>query len=352
MADIQQSINSLYKKLKELNVEQLNISSYNKKYLGTYINNYSFFMSLYRQLMHKAVKHLSVHISEATFVDYGGGCGILSYLAKEIGFKTVIYNDLYKVSANDAKVISNALKIKIDYFITGDIEQFVNELQRFNLCPHLICSFDVLEHIYNWKLWLETVIKINSHFSLLFMTSANSENPFIQRRIKKIHLQTEYEGFTKDDSWKEIDLNTAFFTERKKIIANAFPKLSSNDITLLAQKSRGLVKPAIEKLSEDFIKTKKINYHIVHPTNTCDPYTGIWTENLINSKEFKAFAKDKNLQIEITNALYGYSHSKFQNLIKYTLNLFIKLSGKHNLFFSPAYVLEMQKVEDNFNHFI
>ena len=337
---IKQAINNLYQKLKELNLDSINISAYNKKYLSNYINNYALFMSLYEQLMNKAIKRLSMPIEEATFIDYGGGCGILSFLAKEAGFKIIVYNDIYEVSVNDAQAISQALKIKIDYFITGDIEELIHETHRLNLQPDLICSFDVWEHIYNWKLWIEKVLELNGNFSLLFMTSANSANPFVKRKIKKIQLQTEYEGFNKNEGWKDIDLHTAFFTERKKIISDAFPQLNKIDVALLAKKSRGLMKAGIEKLAADFLETKKIDYHFNHPTNTCDPYTGIWTENLISIKEIKNFAKEKNLRIDITNALYGYSQSKIQNTIKYVLNVFMKFSGKHNLFFSPVYVLE------------
>jgi len=343
IAITEHAINSLYKKLRLLNIEQLDVSAYNKKYLSTYIKNYSFYMGLYKQLLNKLLERLHKPVNETTFIDYGGGCGILSYLAKEMGFKNVIYNDIYKVSANDAKVISEALKIKPDYFITGDIDEFISEIERLNLKPDVICSVDVLEHIYSWKLWIEKAMTLNEHFLLLFMSSANGANPFIKRKIKKIHLQTEYKGFNKHEGWKDADLETAFFTERKKIISTSFRELNKNDVELLAKESRGLMKVDIEKLTADFIKTKKISYHFAHPTNTCDPYTGSWSENLINFKELKSFIRSKGLQVDITNALHSYGDSKIQNVVKYILNLVMKISGRHNLFFSPVYVLEIDK---------
>ncbi len=112
---------------------------------------------------------------------------------------------------------------------------------------------------------------------------------------------------------------------------------------MLAKESRGLMKTDIEKLTADFIKTKKINYRFNHLTNTCDPYTESWTENLIDVNELKTFAKSKNLKVDITNALHSYGDSKIQNTIKYFLNLVMKIAGEHNLFFSPVYVLEIDK---------
>jgi 2-polyprenyl-3-methyl-5-hydroxy-6-metoxy-1,4-benzoquinol methylase len=333
----------LSEKLKELNPQLLNISEYNKKYLLRYINNYNFYMSLYKQLLIKAVSKLPRPVSESIFIDYGGGCGILSFLAKEAGFKTVVYNDIYSVSATDAQAIASQLNVHIDNYITGDIETFVNEINRLNIKPDLICSFDVLEHIYNWRSWIKIITKINNPFSLLFMTSANSKNPFINYRLKKIQRTAEYKGFPEKEGWKESDLSTSFLEERKKIIATKFSHLTIEEVNRLAKISRGLIKEDIENLVNDFLLTGKITYQPTHPTNTCDPYTGNWAENLINTNELKDAASDNNLTIEITNSYYGYSNNNFLDFPKYLMNLMIKLTGKNNLFFSPMYVLEITK---------
>jgi len=340
---INNAIDKLFEKLKTIDLQSVNISKYNKTYLLRYINNYAFYMSLYSQLLSKALSKLSTPVSESVFVDYGGGCGILSYLAKEAGFKTAIYNDIYAVSTTDTRIIAKNLNINIDHYITGDIETFVDEINRLNIKPDLICSFDVLEHIYNWRSWIRNIAKINSPFSLLFMTSANPKNPFINRRLKKIQLQAEYKGFPKEEGWKQSDLNTSFLEERKKIIAARFPDLKPEDVNNLAKQSRGLIKDDIEKLVADYLLTGKITYRPDHPTNTCDPYTGNWAENMINIDELKSFSASNDLSVKVTNTYYGYSKNKLLNFPKRLVNMLIKLMGKSNLVFSPMYVLEISK---------
>ena len=340
---VNQAIEKLFSKMQSITIQDLNISEYNKNYLKKYKDNYSFYMSLYSQLLLKTLGKLTKPISESTFVDYGGGCGMLSYLAKELGFKTVVYNDLFETSVKDVQIISKSLDEAIDYYICGDVEEFIDEINLLRIKPDLICSFDVLEHIYDLDLWIRAIAKIDSEFSLLFMTSANSSNPIINYRLKKLHRKTEFEGFEVDSWSKENDLNSAFFQERIKIIQSKFPDLKYEDIELLSAKTRGLRKDDIEKVVYDYIQTGKIYYAIEHPTNTCDPYTGNWAEKIINLKKLKILIKSINLDVDISNTFYGYSNNTLLNIPKRILNYFIKILGTRKLFLSPSYVLEIQK---------
>src|SRR5205809_3436273 len=111
------AIGALFLKLKKLDPLPNDVSEYNKKYLLRYIDNYTFYMGLYRQLFKKAIAKLTKPIADSVFVDYGGGCGMLSYLAKEIGFRTVVYNDIYPVSVSDVRILAKNLNIGIDHYI-------------------------------------------------------------------------------------------------------------------------------------------------------------------------------------------------------------------------------------------
>jgi len=341
---IEVAIMNLHSKLHKLEANNLEISDYNKEYLKKYITNYSFYMSLYSQLLHKSIKKLNKPISQSIFVDYGGGCGILSYLAKEVGFKSVIYNDLYEVSVNDTKIIAKEINIEIDSYIHGGIHEFIREIHLKNIKPDLICSFDVLEHIYNLKEWFNSISSINSSFSLLFMTSANGKNPYINNKLKKIQIKAEFQGLEKTIGWKKSDLNSSFLEARKKIIRKRFSEFKDDEIEELSIKTRGLRKEDIEKVVKNYMQNNKIGYHIEHPTNTCDPYTGNWTENLINLTKLKKIIQNNNLKVEITNSMYSYSNNKILNIPKQVLNLVIRFLGPKHLFFSPTYTLEIQKL--------
>ncbi|SNR82952.1 methyltransferase domain-containing protein [Lutibacter flavus] len=337
------SIENLAIKIKSIDLNTLNISEYNKNYLQKYINNYTFYMALYKQLLIKSINKLKRPISESVFIDYGGGCGMLSYLASEIGFKKIVYNDIYDVSLKDVQIISNALKTKIDYFILGDVEVFVSEINKLEIQPDLICSFDVLEHIYDLENWFRNISKITTNYSLLFMTSANSKNPFVVNRLKKLHIKAEYKGSSKTAGWKNRDLNSSFLAARKKIIKDNFPFLKNSEIELLSNKTRGLQINDIINVAKHFIEFKEIKYKINHPTNTCDPYTGNWTENLIDLEYLKKMIETIGLKVTFTNSLFSYSNNKVLNIPKNILNFIIKILGTKNLMFSPTYTLEVEK---------
>ena len=339
---ISNAIRSLYLKINGLNLQNLNISNHTEDYLVKYINNYSFYMSAYSQLLRKALKKINNSVNECTFVDYGGGCGILSWLAKMTGFKTVIYNDIYESSVKDAEILSKKLDISIDYYIKGDIEDFVDQIVQLNIQPDLICSFDVLEHIYDLENWIKTIAKIRK-FNLLFMTGANPKNPYIVNRLKKLHIRSEYQGCEKNILYNDIFLNTSFLKQREIIIGNMFPDLENNEVEFLSKKSRGLRKDGIEKMVREYKKTGKISYIIDHPTNTCDPYTGSWTERLIDLEQLKILCENNNLLMDISNSLYPYSNNKILNIVKFLFNQLIKMLGTKSLFFSPSVTLEIQK---------
>lgn len=338
---IKNAIFRLYDKLKKLDTSSLEISAYNKRYLQDYKNNFFFFMPLYEQLLQKSINKLSKPISESSFTDYGGGCGILSFLAVELGFKTVIYNDIYEVSTKDVKVITEEINTSINFFITGDVHQLVNFVKQHHIHIDILCSFDVLEHIYDLTDWFSKVKELQKPFSICFMTSANHRNPIVNNRLKKIHYKAEYIGSKKENGWKERDANKPFLDLRKEIISKHFKDLSSDQILTLAKNTRGLYGDAIISSCQRQINTGNFAQEISHPTNTCDPLTGNWAEHIINLKDLRKMIENKNTQVKFTSSFYSYSKNKILNLPKYILSFLMIISGKQNLFLSPSFTLEI-----------
>lgn len=339
--ELSQATELVKNKITQLNIDLLQISLYNKRYLKHYQRNLDYYMDAYAQLLKKALSKLNAPINQAVFLDYGGGCGLLSYLAINLGFNKVVYNDLYETSANDAKVISQALQLKVDKFIVGDIKQVTAVLNASHLFPNLICSFDVLEHIYDLKEWFTQLCDFKHSFALCFASSANGSNPIINRRLKKLHIQAELYERKKDEGWKEIDLHTSFLNERKKIILRHF-KCSDAQANKLAVLTRGLKEDALRKEVSYFMKHGKMDCQITHPTNTCDPYTGNWTEQIIDTKSLCDFVRSLGFTCSVSNSFYPYSKKRILNLPKYLLNLTIRSTAKSNLYFSPFYTIEIE----------
>lgn len=340
---IADAVDRLSLKLLRLHPDNLAISEYNRMYLEKYLADFSFYMSLYTQLLQKALPKLHQPVSESTFVDYGGGCGILSFLAKELGFKTIIYTDIYDVSVRDAQVISDELNLEIGHFWCGDIGDVVNKINLQHIRPDLICSVDVLEHIYNLSGWFASLALIQGDFSLLFMTSANSANPYVARRIKKMQRIAEYDGVEKTSGWKERDTHASFLSVRAELIRNKFPELELREVKQLAAQTRGLRKDDILEAVNEYLQTGRISFGVDHPTNTCDPMTGNWVENLIDTEQLKKTIERNHLSVNITNSEYAYSRNKKLNLIKGILNFLIRCSDSKSLLLSPTYTLEVQR---------
>lgn len=103
---------TLYKKLQAMDIEKLNISDYNKKYLLNMKKNKWNILNTYGEMIFLLFKHFGQKFKNLSFLDYGGGTGIISLLACEVGIKNIYYNDIYDVSVNDAKVIADALLYK------------------------------------------------------------------------------------------------------------------------------------------------------------------------------------------------------------------------------------------------
>ena len=329
-------------KIISLDIDRLNISAYNKRYLKHYQQNLNFYLDAYSQLLLKATSNLDIPVNKAVFLDYGGGSGLLSYLAAALGFNKVVYNDLYEISVNDVKVVSQNLQLNIDEFIVGDIKQVTESINKSKIHPNLICSFDVLEHIYDINEWFIQLKDFKHSFKLFFTTNANGSNPFVNRRLTKKHIRDELHGRKREEVWKEIDLHTSFLIERKKIITQYFSQLTEDDVNKLATVTRGLKENDIKKEVSYFIKHGEMKYEITHPTNTCDPFTGNWTEKIIDTKSLCNFINSLGFTCYVSNSFYPYSEKRILNVPKYMLNLIIRLMGKTNLFFSPSYTIEVE----------
>ncbi len=340
---IDRSAELIYKSFRNQDLAEIGISEYNQRYITHYIDNYTFYLQLYTQILIVAIRELTIPIEEAVFIDYGGGSGIFSFLAKSTGFKTVVYNDIYDVSVADVKILSKNNGIKIDHFVCGDIDDLVKELNEQKIQANLVCSFDVLEHIYNIEDWFKHSIKLGHQFTLVFSSSANIRNYVISRRLKAVQQKAENLGKEKKWGDKNRDTSSPFVEIRKEIIKNYSPSLSEDLIQDLAKRTRGYAISDIQKAIDAYSKQGKPIKEINHPTNTCDPYTGNWSEHLINHYYLKKTVTEAGYtSAQIQPAFYTLSTQKLVNLAKKILNLFISIPGI-GIYFSPLYVLVAKK---------
>ena len=80
--DIRQAAQALISQLKAIDYERLPISKYNKRYIARLKPVLSYYMKIYADCLLKGLESIGSSPEEITLIDYGGGSGFLSILAK------------------------------------------------------------------------------------------------------------------------------------------------------------------------------------------------------------------------------------------------------------------------------
>ena len=332
--------NHLYNKLIQLDIKSANISEYNQRYLGSKIANLRGELQLYGRLLYLSLSNSGVSPEDFVLVDYGGGSGLISLLAVEMGLGTVIYNDIYDVSCADVRCLSQVLGLALNHIVCGDVDELILYLRKNQIFINAITSYDVLEHIYDVEYHFQKLGSLNKNkFRIVYASGANIANPFTVRALEKAQIQHEYKGSEKKWGQKERDTTQAYFDIRKKIISTYAPKLGNKQLEQLAHSTRGLIQRDIEKYVDEFCRQGSISYCPNHPTNTCDPYTGNWCEHLIEFEWLKKTLQKYGFSVYIIPSYYFTGGSPLKKGIKVLLNVSIQLLGKWGMPFAPYYVV-------------
>lgn len=334
-------------RLAGLNIKSLGISEYNKRYLGEKIPNIEGTLEVYGRLLYLSCCRSSHPLDRFVLVDYGGGSGVLSFLAKELGIGTVIYNDIYEASCTDVRLLSKTLGLHLDHVVYGDIDELISYLRVNSISVDAITCFDVLEHIYNVEYHFKRLAAVSERqFRVVYASTANLENPWYMHAVTRKQIDAEYKNREEKFGHKERDCLRAFFDVRKQMISTYAPGLSSEEVEQLSRFTRGLIKSDIEKCVDEYRQTGSITYRPEHPTNTCDPYTGNWCEHLMWTGWLQQVLEDEGFSVEILAGYYPKSGSVLKKGIKLCLNVAIRLLGRRSMFIAPYYVVYADRLAE------
>lgn len=321
--------------IEKLRVDDLAISDYNKIYLKKHLESIVYSANLAWQILELGLNKSDKTIEKLSVVEIGGGTGLISLLAKWVGFGKVIYSDTYEQSCKDFEIISNALKINIDDIVCGSSDEIS---KKYKNRIDLIVSRDVIEHIYNPELFFKQCAENFRNAILVHNTSANVYNIFKKKYFKKIHQLDEWEG--NSNQFKPGDSVESFYKMRLDFITKNFPNLSVSRKEVLAAITRGKVFSDIKKDVENYLITEKLPPLPAHPTNTCDPSNGNWTEHLLSFEQYESFVSEYDYKTQWHFAPYDEWRNKgLKRIALKILNLFIKNSGKMAKLISPAIVM-------------
>lgn len=304
--------------LNSLVLSEHEIAPYPLSYLQHLLTHKEYFVEIYTQVLNEAIANTNKTWDDSFLIDYGAGNGLLGLFAKFCGFRKVVLLDISEEFLHSTSVLSEKLNIKPDGIICGELKTL--KIEDTDI-PDIVVGTDVIEHIYDLNSFFSTLHKMNSNLVTVFTTASNDKNWLKKRKLMRIQKIDEWRG------WKETEQNPGYpsFREiRHKIISETLPSLEARDLEEMITNTRGLNKPDIILACERFTREGVKPVLIKHPTNTCDPMTGSWTERLLTDKEYKLLYKTHGFDLRIKNGYYNQCQSFPKSWPAVILNCFIK----------------------------
>lgn len=344
LESIDLAANRLFYKLGALNVDALQISNYNRRYLKSKLDNLISNLQISSYILSWSLAKCHIPLNRLIFLDYGGGTGFLSLLAKELGINRVVYNDIYEVSCMDARIIAESVGNVADYYVNGEIDDLIKFFRKRSTNCDAIASYDVIEHIYDIETFFEKVPSLSKNsLSVVMASGANSYNPLLKSKFKKTHLEAEYKNRENKYGHKDRDSLESYLNIRKDMVreyANELNKaLTKNEIEQIARRTRGKIEEDIQKSIDRYLKTGKFPEKPKHPTNTCDPITGNWAEHLMDPFHLKTILSKRGFNVCVLSGYYGRSENALKRLLGEFLNILISALRKQSIKIAPFYTI-------------
>lgn len=325
--------------LQNINPLDLAISEYNQRYLKSKLQAIEYHLRIAIYTIAGTLSHSQKSLKDVVFTEYGGGVGLFSLLAKKLGVGRVIYNDIYDISCEDAKEIAKVLGCEADHYVQGDIDDLVAFCDRYELKCDSIGSYDVLEHIYDIDAFCKK-LHLLSHEGTTMIHSSGA-NMFFYPYVKSVSKkQIEVETRDRAEGWghKKRDCLSAYLKERAKIIREFTSNLNEDEIKRMAINTRGLMGDDILECIQRYVESKEFPKLIEHPTNTCDPYTGNWMEQLINPWYLQETLSLYGFDAKVLPGYWTADTNLAKKSIANILNFMIHILDTHTaLHLSPYY---------------
>ncbi len=320
--DIRQAAKTLVSQLKAIDYERLPISKYNKCYIARLKPVLSYYMKIYADCLLKGLESVGSAPKDITFIDYGGGSGFLSMLAKQAGIGRVIYIDLNPDSVDTIRVLKALAGTGPDIILHGDSDTLADWCSANKVKPQLLIATDLIEHVYDLSAFFANLAAIDNKMQMLFTTASTPFNPYVKRKLHRLMTTWEKE----------------YYALRLHYIHLHFPALSPAEAKEAARKTRGLTFPHIRKAVENG------SYPLLKDAfNTCDPRNGNWTERILPIETYRSLAKPFGYQVQVGKGFYNTDRpNPISALISSGINGLIRISGKAGFLFAPFITLYLR----------
>lgn len=320
---INRQANALMQELRRFDVELLSSDGpfrdyFKKHHLGPRLY---FSLESSARIIYDAVKRCQKPMEEIVFVDYGAGLGTLFMLAGKMPFQKVVYNDWLPEWKTAAELICRHLRLNVTDFHTGDIDELMQHASGKGDVYDVIASRNLIEHLYSIPFFYQTIAAHQPQALLYATTTANASNPAIYLQHLWVHWNNERKYYRPircqavKEQYPEADPSTL-----KKITALTRGRAGEDFIQAIEQYKQGKTVAPLPHLS----------------TNTCDPKTGYWCEQLLPHRIHREYAMGAGYELDCTPGHWD-THYRLGivNAFARIMNKFIGWMGKKGTVLSP-----------------
>lgn len=338
-AEMRAAIARLRTKLLALNLDELDIADYSRRYLAASLLHGGAQLNVCGHVLLSTLRPLATSVRETTLIDYGGGNGLISLLARELGVGIIVYNDIFDAASRDAQLLAEALDLEGDHYVVGDLGVLISYLRDESLQCDAICSYDVIEHVYDIDGFLAALPGVSDGpLRVVMASAANGLNPRRRRQLMTAQRQIENEDRHDAVLHKERDSRTAYRRIRAQMIREHAPSLAPERVEILAGRTRGLASGDIARAVDVHVASGGYPPEPGHPTNTCDPATGNWAEHLMDPFALASALTAAGVITSVEPGYYGF-HLGWRGAVATALNTVIRVTGRQGLRIAPYYML-------------
>jgi hypothetical protein len=314
-------------RLQAIDYNSLPVSDYNKRYIAAMKPALGYYMEIYARCLRQGIRALGTEPRAITLIDYGGGSGFLSILAKEAGCGQVIYIDINPLSVETAGVLKQQTGTGPDILLTGDSPTLAAYCHTHGIVPQLLIATDLIEHIYKPADFFADLCTINQAMQLVFTTASTPFNPLVRRRLHRFMRGCE--------SGDLVSPN--YLSRREAFIRQHYPRFSAEQVNAWSRHTRGMTYADIRKA----IDTGQLPSLLpAGKYNTCDPETGNWAERILPMRTYRSLLAPYGYHLSVGKGFYNERRRRLlPSIACRLLNVVIRCSGYAGLFLSPFLIL-------------
>lgn len=313
----------LANRLRQIDYNALPISEYSRRYILRMLPVMDYYMDIYRRCLGQMIRRSGRKPQDIVMVDYGGGHGFLSCMAKEQGIGKVVYIDFNSLACNTVKAITGELGIGPDIVLHGDAETLREWCEQTQTKPHMLLGMDVIEHIYSLPDFFAHLFAINPAMDMLFTTGSTPFNPHVMKRLRQVMVSDE-------------NGPNGFYEQRRHHIQHSYRHFTKAELDYWAANTRGL------NYDDTLLAVESHRPNILaDPYNTCDPATGSWTERILPMAEYQALVAPYGAGATVGNGFYNTHRTGAKGLVSRILNLVIKATGLKAI--APFIIINISK---------